>query len=169
MIKRNLKKIWLLSILVISLSLLYLPGNASSDNGGNDLDVKWFNILPELKDDQITKIEEAIDKIGKSWWKVMESYIEAASGFSTSEKIASWIMDWSTITDYLEFIVKFLSQLGLVVWAGFIMFAWYKYMVSVFSGWKVPNETIKNAIIWILIVIFSYAIMKTLTSLVGIT
>jgi hypothetical protein len=83
-------------------------------------------------------------------------------------QLASGIMNRDTIMKYLEFIVKFLSQLWMAVWVIFIMFAWYKYMVSIFNWQKTWAGTIKNAIIWVIIVIFSYAILKTLTSLVWI-
>ena len=42
-------------------------------------------------------------------------------------------------------------------------------MVSVFNWGKLPTETVKNAIIWVIIVIFSFAIMKTLTSFIGLS
>ena len=78
-------------------------------------------------------------------------------------------MDRDVIIDYLKFVVKFLSEAWLAVWVIFIMLAWYKYMIAVFNWLKAPTGTIKNAIIWVIIIIFSYAILKTLTSLVGIS
>lgn len=138
---------------------------------GDDMEVKWFNIMPELKEDEIAEVDSDIQKIWSEWWKVREKYNEIASNpdFTTKEQVASWIMNWDTIMNYLVFIVQFLSQLGLVVWAGFIIYAWYKYMSSSFSGGKVPSSTVTNAIIWILIVIFSYAIMKILTSFIWLS
>lgn len=173
MIKTNRKKICVLIVFIASFSIFYIPVNAQwavpSPEGKNDLEVDWFNILPELDDSQIQTIDKKIEEIGKKWWEVTKYYNQTADELDTSEQIASWIMNRNTIIDYLKYLVKFLSQLGLVVWTGFIMYAWYKYMVSVFNGWKLPKETIKNAIIWVIIVVFSYAIMKTLTSLVWIT
>lgn len=166
MLKFNLKRLALSALLITCFSLLYLP-HVNAQN--NDLDVNWFNILPELTDDENNKVEKKIEIIWQSWWKVMENYNKAAAELTTSEQVASWIMNWDTILNYLKFFVGFLSQLGLVVWTGFIIYAWYKYIISVFNWWKVPTETIKNAIIGVIIIIFSYAIMKTLTSLVGIT
>ena len=167
--KFNRKKIWTFFLITAFFSLFCIPVHAEPDNNGDDLDVNWFNILPELTTEENNTIEEKMDEIWKAWGNVMETYNNTAKKLTTSQQVASWIMNWSTITSYLAYIVKFLSQIGLVVWTIFIMYAWYKYMVSVFSGWKVPTETIKNAIIWIIIVIFSFAIMKTLTSLVWIS
>lgn len=135
----------------------------------NAQDIKGIQIIPELEGDDLTQVQEAIDEIGKTWWQVMDTYREKAANLTTEQQLASWIMDWDTIVNYLVYVVKFLSQLWLVVWVVFIMYAWYKYMVSVFTGWKTPTSTIKNAIIWVIIVIFSYAIMRILTSLVGLS
>ena len=138
-------------------------------------DVDWFNIIPKISEGNISKINTEINDIWSAWWYVWENYNEAADRMWESghveEQIASWIMNWDTILNYLVFVVKFLSQLWLLVWVMFIMYAWYKYMVSVFVEWKTNGapSTLKNAIIWVIIVIFSYAIMKTLTSFIWIS
>ncbi len=164
--KSFLKNIWIISFLLI-LGLFLLPNNFCIAE--NDLTVNGFNIIPELDDTEIADINGQISTIWSSWWKVWSNYNNAASNLSTSQQIASWIMNRDTIMNYLVFVVQFLSQLWLVVWAIFIMYAWYKYMLSVFESGKTPTSSIKNAIIWILIVIFSYAIMRTLTSLIWLT
>ena len=136
---------------------------------GSDLEVDWFNILPELTEWEITGVNEKITEIWQEWWKVWEKYNKVASGMTTSEQVASWIMNWDTIMNYLVFVVQFLSQLWITVGVVFIMYAWYKYMLSVFDGKGLPTSTVKNAIIWVALVIFSYAIFKILTSLIGIS
>lgn len=60
--------------------------------------------------------------------------------------------------------MRFLSQLALVIGAAMIIFAGYKYASAAFTGKPGGQEDIKNAIIGILIVVFSYAIIKILTS-----
>lgn len=139
--------------------------------GDSDLEVDWFNILPELEESEVKDVSQKINEIWQTWWAVWDKYNEIASSkdFTASKQIASWIMNRDTIMNYLVFIVQFMSQLWLVVWTLFIMYAWYEYMLSVFKWWKLPTETVKNAIIWVIIVIFSYAILKTLTSLIGIS
>lgn len=138
---------------------------------GSDLKVEGFNILPELTQDQIDEINAKIDYIWEKWKEVQRRYYESSTKLTAAQQIDSWIMNWDTIMNYLVFIVQFLSQLGLVVWAGFIIYAGYSYMSSSFSGWKVGKgkTAITNAIIWIIIVIFSYAIMRTLTSIIWLT
>lgn len=148
-------------------SLIILPYKVQW--AGEDMEVEWFNIMPELKEDSVNKIDAKITTIWSEWWHVWDHYNDEALNLTTEEQVASWIMNWDTIMNYLVFIVQFLSQLGLVVWTGFIIYAWYKYMSSSFSGNKVPSSTVTNAIIWILIVIFSYAIMKILTSFIWLS
>ena len=163
---KNITKIWII-ISSIIFNIIAIPHNIHAQN--NDLKVDWFNIMPELTEKEINSGNNAIEAIWKTWWKVWYEFNKAAEELTTQQQIATWIMNWNTIMNYLVFIVQFLSQLWLVVWFGFIMYAWYKYMLSVFSWWKTPSSAIKNAIIWIIIVIFSYAIMKTLTSIIGIS
>ena len=167
MTKKLIKKIWITITFIIFNAICFPLFIFAKD----DLEVKWFNILPELTSGQVSNVNKKIEEIWQTWWNVWKAYNEATSWnkLSTQEQIASWIMNRDTLMDYIVFVVKFLSQLGLTVGMWFIMYAWYKYMLSVFNGWKTPTETIKNAIIWVIIVIFSYAIMKTLTSLIWIS
>lgn len=155
----------------LSFCTLWFSNIVEAQAAGSDLKVEGFNILPELTDKQISEINEKIDEIWSEWWVVQKKYYKASTELTAAQQIDSWIMNWDTIMNYLVFIVQFLSQLGLVVWAGFIIYAWYQYMSSAFSGWKVGKgkTAVTNAAIWILIVIFSYAIMRTLTSIIWLT
>ena len=150
--------IWLFSFFVVSCGVM-----------AADPDPIDFTIIPEIKEEEISQVNEAIEKIWSKWWDVWDNYNEKADNLTTNQQVASWIMNWSTIMNYLVFVVQFLSQLWLAVGVLFIMYAWYKYMVSVFNGGKLPTETVKNAIIWVIVVIFSYAILKTMTSLIWIS
>ena len=147
---------------------MLFPFSVFAAPNDNDMEtVNWFDIIPEVED--ISKIDEAVARIWSWWGEVNDRYNEEAEGLTTSESLASWIMNWDTIMNYLWYIIKFISQLWLVVWAAFIMYAWYKYMTSVFNWGKTPSSTLTNAIIWVTIVIFSYAIMRVLTSLIWLT
>ena len=156
------KIIWAFTVLISCWFLL--PINSYAD----EMDVE-FSILPALTDTGVDDVNEQIYKIWYEWWHVWENYNDVASKIEIQEQLNSWIMNWNTILDYLAYIVKFLSQLWLVVWVVFIMFAWYKYMTSVFTWWKPSSNMVKNAIIWVIIVIFSYTIMKTLTSIIWLS
>ena len=164
--KSRIKKIWIISIILL-FSIIFFPHKTFAADG--DLDVEWFNIMPELDDENFNNINKAIQEIWQTWWKVMDTYREKAEKLTVTEQITWWIMNRNTLLNYIVFLVQFLSQLWLVVWWWFIMYAWYKYMISVFNWWKVPSSTVKNAIIGIIIVIFSYAIMRTLTSIIWLT
>ena len=162
MIKRNPKNI--LIWIIIWVFLIWYSFNAYA--AWND--IEGYTIIPELTPEETSAVATATEEIWSTAWEVMKTHREEAKKLTTSQKIASWIMDWDAIIEYLSMIVKFLSQAWLVVWVVFIMYAWYKYMVSVFNWWQVPSKVLKNAIIWVIIVIFSYAILRTLTSLVWI-
>ena len=122
--KIKLKKIWITIILWL-LSIIYIPNNIFAEDL-NDLDIDWFYIIKEVED--IGKLDDAIKIVWATWWKVWETYNATASGLKTSEQIATWIMNWDTLMNYLVYIVQFTSQLWLVVWGWFIMYAWYKYI-----------------------------------------
>ena len=135
----------------------------------SDLEVDWFNIMPKLDEWEIAAWNAQIQEVWSEWWHVWDHYNDIASRTSTSQQLATWIMNWDTIMNYLVFVVQFISQLWITIWVIFIMYAWYEYMLSVFKWWKAPSDMVKNAIIWVIIVIFSYAILKTLTSLIWIS
>jgi hypothetical protein len=98
----------------------------------------------------------------------MEKYNELASGdtLSLPEKFAAGIFSRTTILDYITYLVRFLLQIGLVVGALMIIYAGYQYATNIFGGKSTQgNVAIKNAIIGVLVVIFSYAIIKLFTAL----
>jgi len=73
-------------------------------------------------------------------------------------------MNRNTLIDYFVYVVRFMSQMALLIGACMIIYAGYKYAMASFgdetgSG----NEAIKNAVIGILVVIFAYAIIRILT------
>ena len=159
------------NLLWIFISLVVLVASCGVIAAGDesDLEVDWFNILPELDEWEIAEGDAHIQAVWSEWWHVWDHYNDIADRTPTSQQLATWIMNRDTIMDYLVFVVKFISQLGLTVGVVFIMYAWYEYMLSVFKWWKAPSDMVKNAIIWVIIVIFSYAILKTLTSLIWIS
>ena len=161
--------IWTIATSIFAVVLMFFPTITTADS--NELEVDWFEIMPKLTPEEIVDVNTKIQEIWEAPWHVREKYNETANStwFTTQKQIASWIMNRDTIMNYLVFIVKFLSQLWLLVWAWFIIYAWYKYMLSVFNWWKAGGSTLKNAIIWVVIVIFSYAIMRILTSIIWLT
>ena len=126
-----------------------------------------LTIIQELDEDERGHVNYWIEVIW--WWNVWENYRLAVKKLSLSERWAAWILGWEDILLFFTLLAGFLSQLWLIIWVIFIMYAWYKYMLSVFNGWSLPTSTVKNAIIWVIIVIFSYAIFRILTSFAGIS
>ncbi len=125
-----------------------------------------FEIIPQATDD----VSSDVKNIWEEWGKVRENYNKKAEDYQTKWAIwnamASWVFTRSTIIDYIVYLIRFLSQLGLLIWAVMIIYAWYIYASSAFTGKDASwgKKAITNAIIWVLIITFSYAIMKLITS-----
>lgn len=160
-----MKSVWVL-LVVWLFSFWVLPYGVLAQEWETDL-----AIMQELTGGEVMEVQEKIKEIWSEKWYVQDKIRKIADEWDGQiwKQLAGWIMNWNTIPNYLVFVVQFLSQLWLAVGVLFIMYAWYKYMISVFNGWRLPTETVKNAIIWVIIVIFSYAILKTMTSLIWIS
>lgn len=138
-----------------------LSGDDSED--GQEVQLE---ILPKAE----WSISEINDRITKNedGQHVRDTYNDIASNAlawpdKVDEQIASGVMTRDTIIDYGVLLLKFLSQIGLLIGGLMIIFAGYKYIMSVFS-WDAPDSwLVKNAIVWVLVIIFSYAIIRILT------
>jgi len=102
-----------------------------------------FSILPffhltTFADDSWTLIPEGdSDAASEVWtdpWKVWEKYNNKSKSVSVWDAFASWVFSWDTIFAFLKHIAKVLSEIWLVIWAGMIIYAWYKYASGVFTG-----------------------------------
>lgn len=126
--------------------------------------------MPELSGGRITSGQQMIEQIWKTGGKVQETYREKAEALNGDlpMQMATGIMDRSTLLDYVVYLVKFLSQLWLFVGAIMIIYAGYLYAVSSLrdgTGTTEGKKAITYAIIGILVISFSYAIIKFLTAM----
>ncbi len=114
-------------------------------------------------------VESAVNAVGASWWDVWKNYNSQATQLAkkgVGDQLASWIMTRDTLLDYVVYLVRFLSQIGIFIGVMMIIYAGYLYASSIFSPSNMSKgkSAITNAIIWVLVIAFSYAIMKLLTS-----
>ena len=150
--------IWIFIIFLFGINIL-LPVLAQDTND--------FEIIPKWND---TTITNAVNAVGKTWWSVRDNYNKQAqsSGIKNSvgNQIASGIMTRDTLLDYVVYLVRFLSQIGIVIGVVMIIYAGYLYASSIFdaSNMSKGKAALTNAIIGVLVIAFSYAIMKLLTS-----
>lgn len=125
-----------------------------------------FEIIP--KSTNPDKVVDAVDAVGKTWWNVRDAYNKNAEklSWSVGDQLASGIMTRDTLLDYIVYLVRFLSQIGLVIGVIMIIYAGYLYATSIFnpSSMSKGKSALTNAIIGVLVIAFSYAIMKFLTS-----
>ena len=154
-----MKKKILIGSVAIGIMLCSLLPVFAAENATND-----FEIIPKAK---TTNVSEAVSGVGAEWGNVWENYTEKAEELDTvGDQIASGIMTRDTLLDYIVYLVRFLSQIGIVIGVVMIIYAWYLYASSIFSPSNMSKgkSAIINAIIGVLVIAFSYAIMKLLTS-----
>jgi hypothetical protein len=120
-----------------------------------------IEIMPKVNSETLANTNTDIQK----WaWHVRDRYNKQASELDTATQIASGVMTRDTLFNYGVIVLKFLSQAGLLVGALMFIYTGYKYIMSVITGdWDPSKDLIKHAIYGILIIIFSYAIMRILT------
>ena len=122
-----------------------------------------FEIIPKSTVD----VSKDVSDVGKAGWSVWDALNKKAADYEdkgdVGAQFASGAFTRNTLLNYVVYLVRFLSQMALVVGAVMIIYAGYKYAASAF-GQKPDPALIKNAIIGVLIVIFSYALIKILTS-----
>lgn len=123
-----------------------------------------FEIIPSSK----TDVSADVTEVGKAGGGVWEKLNKKAAGYEEKKDIgaqfASGAFTWNTLLNYVVYLVRFMSQIALVIGAAMIIWAGYKYAQGAFTGKAGGSEEIKNAIVGVLIVIFSYALIKILTS-----
>lgn len=152
---------WLITCLMISINILsVIPVFAQDSDIPNPTSLE---IIPQVDQWTLWNINTAIQSKDDSR-HVWDIYNDQASWLNTAEQIASGVMTWNTILNYGVYILKFLSQAWLLVGALMFIYTGYKYIMSVITGDGEPDKKlIQNAIYGILIIIFSYAIMRILT------
>lgn len=134
--------------------LITLAGTTTND----------FEIIPESQQDVSSDVTEVGKSGGSVWDKLNQKAAKYETGGDIGAQFASGAFTWNTILNYVVYLVRFLSQVALVVGAGMIVFAGYKYAAAAFTGKPAGSGDVKNAIIGVLIVIFSYALIKILTA-----
>lgn len=126
-----------------------------------------FEIIPKSTDP--SGVSQAVEAVGKTWWNVRDNYNKQADKLAkkgVGDQLASGIMTRQTLLDYVVYLIRFISQIGLVIGVAMIIYAGYLYATSIFnsSGMSKGKAALTNAIVGVLVVAFSYAIMKLLTS-----
>ena len=149
-----------------SSAFFLLMGNLVSATPNN------LHIIPESSVES-SQIRDDILKVGnpEKGGTVIDRYNQKAEEITKSEDIwrsmQTWIMNWDTLINYVVYLMRFLSQLGLLIGGLMVLYAGYQYATTIF-GYGSPNNAktaIKNAVIWVIVVVASYAIWKGIISL----
>jgi hypothetical protein len=92
-----------------------------------------------------------VNKVTATGGQVIDNYYSEAvrldQANDTQAQIASGVMTRATILNYAAYLIRFLSQLGMMIGAIMIIYAGYQYATQVFGGNPGAGSTaIKNAI-----------------------
>lgn len=156
-----------LGIILAIWSWIWIPQVTANNN---------LHIIPEITSENDK--QEAIDDVKyvagtgeKNKTTALTRYTEIAEKYEKNKDIAksmqTWIMWWNTLIQYVVYVLRFLSQLGLLIGGIMMLYAGYLYATTIFE-WGNPSKAksaIKFAIIGILIIVFAYAILRGLVSL----
>lgn len=131
-----------------------------------------LHIIPESTVES-SQIRDDIHEVGnpEKGGSVIDRYNKKADEIMAAKDIwrsmQTWIMNWDTLINYVVYLMRFLSQLGLLIGGLMVLYAGYQYATTIF-GYGSPSNAktaIKNAVIWVIVVVASYAIWKGIISL----
>ena len=133
-----------------------------------------IEIIPKAENTDPWKLVECVAGVG-AWcdkWTVWSRYNKELTKdkkeLDLGTQFATWIFSWNSIKLYAAYIIRFLLQIGLLIGAVMIIVAGYKYATAVYK-WSDPwKKDILNAIVGVLVIIFSYAIIRILQAVSGI-
>ena len=156
-----------LGLFLVGISFLWLYSFADLDRTQNNL-----HIIP-----QTSYSKQDTSNIIKNIWDiespgtVLERYSGAAAELEQKWDLGAafetGVFSWNIVISYLVYLLRFISQLGLLIWAVMILYAGYQYATFIFGFWD-PSKaktTINRAIQWVLILVFSFAIWWGLTAM----
>ncbi len=155
----------LIALLIPFLMMIFIPSTVFAT--GAETKDEPFELIPKTKD---TKRQEDVVKLQKKsnedFWEqyndIAKWYVKDKDKEWLWKMLASWIVTRDTILLLLTSVIRFVSNAALVFGSAMFIYAWYLYISSAIawdSTWK-ANEAMKNAVIWVVIVIFSYAIQR---------
>lgn len=154
-----MKKNLATAIIILFLGINILTPVLALDTNNN------FEIVPQANSGG--GVEQAVEAVWSQGGSVRDTYNTQAQQMDgqVGDQLASGIMTRDTLLDYVVYLVRFLSQIGLVIGGVMIIYAGYLYATQIFGSSDTgAKDAIKNAVIGILVIAFSYAIMKLLTS-----
>ncbi len=159
-------------LMLMSIQSIGFVGSVMAQDTIKDLaaaDKSSFALIPKATSGVVAKTYQDLSKGDtKNPWnrhQFWEAYNTKAKALPLKDQLATGVMNRDTIIAYASVVIEFISNLGLVVGAGFIIFSGYQYAMSTFGidGMKEDNgKAIKNAFIGIAVIATSYGIFRLL-------
>lgn len=135
-----------------------------------------FQIIPEPLNTSQGKINEALNAVNNiysnqnlvSWnrtdlWSVYNEKAKSLNGDLWAQ-IKTGMFTRESLLNIASYIIRFLMQIAMVIWAWFIIYGGYR-AAMIWFGWgnaEDRRKSIKNIIVWTAIIAFSYTIIKLL-------
>lgn len=134
-----------------------------------------FQIIPAPRDDSQTKIQNAINAVnnvyntsdGNKKTDLRTEYNQWAKSLDGDlwAQIKTGMFTWESLLNIATYVIRFLMQIAMVIWAGFIIRWWYQSVMVAFGSGSADNwrKYIKNIFVWVVIIAFAYTIIQLLT------
>ncbi len=158
--------IFILSYMTI-LSVIFLTNFIYATNS--------FQIIPEPRENSAEKIQEAINNLNNvySTWRSQTGKTDFWTEYNKWAESLNWdlwaqlktgMFTWESILNIGVYFIRFLMQIAMVIWAWFIIRWWYQSVMVAFWWGSADNRRkyIKNIFAWVVIIAFSYTIIKLL-------
>lgn len=120
--------------------------------------LSWYTQAQSLIPEWWGRAAEYVSQVAVPWQVIQEQKNLIKNWISMSDQFASWIFGWDTILDYCVYLIQFLWEVALLVWAVAIIYLWYKRITKNLF-WEAPKG-LTMVVIWLLVVIFAYVIVK---------
>ena len=130
--------------------------------------VDSWSIIPNVKDKAKVKADMKWKMGAGEVWNdynklnvVLEKNAAKKAEESVWKAFYTWIFTWNTLFWFIKHLIVLISEVGLLIGAIMIILSWYKYAWSVIT-WNANSgkEPMKLAIQGVLIIVFSYAILR---------
>ena len=125
-----------------------------------------FTLIPV---DEGEQWNSAVQEVIKNWdSSFVEKYKSKAKELENNvgAQLNSWIVNLAGIQAFMIHLVKLFLNVAMIIGFLMIVYSGYIYASWVFTGNVTKgNNAIKNAVIGLLIVIFSYTIIKIVTAM----
>lgn len=134
-----------------------------------DTDVLSLKIVPSVNNQSQVdayildqKWQATVSNNKSFWYKYEYNTTELQKNKDLWWQIQWWFINFGTILSFLAYLIRLITNVAIVAGAFFVIRWWYEYALQTFGGKPKTTEYIKNVVIGIFIMSFSYWVIKVL-------